>query len=586
MNARSSTESPSTQELAAFQFNAVHQRLWFHRDGESGERFCLDIVDQCLWKHVGDTQTRRIPLTPKAFAVLKYLLDNAGRLITHEEFLEAVWPGVYIQPEGLKGQILTLRSALEDDARNPGFIEALPRRGYRFIARIAADGSSDATGALAPASSSLVGRDRPLSELRAILQRSISQRQREIVFVTGETGIGKTSLVDEFLRQTHRLMPQALLARGQCVEGHGRKEPYYPMLEALGELSSGENATRVLRSLASCAPTWLAQFPALVQPAQRLALQPELLGATRERMVRELTNACERLTRDVPLVLVFEDLQWIDPSTVDLIEVLARSRAPMQLVLIGTHRPADLTSGNHRLRAVGPELQLHRLCSELPLDLLTEGEITAYLAAQTAAGASVPDGLAGLIHRRTEGNPLFMVTLLDHLCQRGLLANNGRAWQLQAPLHTIDFEVPETLRGMIDARIERLSAEEQHALEVASIAGNEFDSQSCADAAGLDPERMDELCRMLADRHLILRRSPSDPIGSANKGTARYAFAHAMYRDVLYRRQAPGRRARLHLKFGHRPEPTNPAAASQLGPVLEHHFEHSSQPGPQPGAGR
>jgi hypothetical protein len=120
---------------------------------------------------------------------------------------------------------------------------------------------------------------------------------------------------------------------------------------------------------------------------------------------------------------------------------------------------------------------------------------------------------------------------------------------------------------------EELAAEqsgEQHALEVPSIAGIEFDSQSCADAAGLDPERMDELCRTLADRHCILRRPPGDPIGSPDDGTTRYAFAHAMYREVLYRRQAPGRRARLHLKL-HRPELAYPAAASQLRrPVLEH----------------
>jgi predicted ATPase len=158
--------------------------------------------------------------------------------------------------------------------------------------------------------------------------------------------------------------------------------------------------------------------------------------------------------------------------------------------------------------------------------------------------------------------------VLDHLCQRGLLAKDGGAWHLQAPLHTIDFEVPETLREVIDARVTRLSAEEQHALEVASIAGIEFDPQSCADAAGLDPERMDELCRMLADRHCILRRPPGDPLGSADNGTTRYAFAHAMYREVLYRRQAPGRRARLHLKL-HRPELVYAAAASQLRPVLE-----------------
>lgn len=549
MDTRHRTESPSANQLAAFQVNTGHQRRWFHRDGASSERFRLDAVDQCLWKHVPDAADRRIPLTPKAFAVLTYLVDNAGRLIAHEEFLEAVWPGVYIQPEGLKSQILTLRSALEDDARNPRFIEALPRRGYRFIARIATDASADGTGAPAP-SPSLVGRERPLSELRAILQRSIDQRQREIVFVTGESGIGKTSVVDEFIRQTRQMMPQAMLARGQCVEGYGGgKEGYYPMLEALGELCRGERGTQVLRALASCAPTWLAQFPALAQTAHLPAVQRELPGAGHERMLRELRDVCEQLASDAPVVLVFEDLQWIDPSTVDFIDVLARTRAPMRLLLIGTYRPADLAPREHPLRTLGPRLQVHRLCSELPLDPLTEDHIAAYLAAQTPAGASVPDGLAGLIHHRTEGNPLFMVTLLEHLCQRGLLAKDGGAWKLQAPLHTIDFELPETLRGMIDACIERLSAEEQSALELASIAGGEFDPRSCADAAGVDPERMEELCRALGDRHFILRRSTGNPTGSTCNAETRYRFVHAMYREVLYGRQAPARRARLQLKF-------------------------------------
>lgn len=551
---------------AAFRVDATQERLWFQQGDGGGERFGLDTVDQCLWRRVPDAPDRRIGLTPKAFAVLKHLIHNAGRLVTHQEFLEAVWPGVYIQPEGLKGQILTLRSALEDDARNPRFIEAVPRRGYRFIARLVSEASTQPDAPHAGASVPLVGRDRPLSELEAILQRSIRQRRREIVFVTGESGIGKTSLVDEFVCRTRLQMPQARIARGQCVEGYGGKEAYYPMLEALGELCRADCGACVLPALA-CAPACLAQFPALAHPTQRPTFQCEPVGATRNRMLRELGDLCERLTQDAPLVLVFEDLQWIDRSTVDLIELLARSRRPMQLLLIGTYRPADLT-GDNPLRARLAELQIHRLYSEMPLNPLTQIDVAAYLTARAPGRAAPPDGLAGVIHRHTEGNPLFMVTLLAHLCQRGLISNEGAPWQIQVPLDAIELEVPKTLRDMIEARIERLSDEEKNALEVASIFGGEFDSRLCAEASGRDADRMEELCQALAERHFILRRSPSSPPASPTNAATRYLFAHAMYRQVLYLRQSPPRRARLHARVADWLQTQSAGSQHRLTPAL------------------
>jgi len=294
-------------------------------------------------------------------------------------------------------------------------------------------------------------------------------------------------------------------------------------------------------------------------------------------MPRELMSLLERLCRDAPVVLVFEDLQWADPFTVALLEVLARARAPVQLMLVGTYRAGDLAPGEHSLRALRQELQLHGLCRELRLQLLTEREITAYLSAGLCTGDSPPEGLASLLHRHTEGNPLFMVTLLEHLCQRGLLARLN--WQLQAPLDTIEFEVPETLREMIDARVARLSADEQHLLEVASIIGIEFSPQSCADCAGRDPEHTEALCRALAERHCILRRSQNDPSDHPpGNDETRYEFVHAMYREVLYRRQPAGRRAGLHLKVARSLKSASAALTPELAHVLAHHFERGGRP--------
>src|SRR5215831_14721861 len=102
--------------------------------------FRLDAADQSLWR-----DDKRIPLTPKAFAVLQYLVDRAGRLVTQNELLEALWPDTFVQPEVLKSQILDVRAALGDRPKDPLFIETVPRRGYRFIAAVRESASAEAS---------------------------------------------------------------------------------------------------------------------------------------------------------------------------------------------------------------------------------------------------------------------------------------------------------------------------------------------------------------------------------------------------------------------------------------------------------
>src|SRR5208283_217180 len=125
----------------------------------------------------------------------------------------------------------------------------------------------------------------------------------------------KTALVDEFERQVAADVPTIHLGRGQCVEGYGGTEAYYPMLEALGQLCRGPEGDRVVEILAAHAPTWLVQFHSLLKRVERQALQQEILGATRDRMLREIRDALDTLNLEAPLLLVFEDLQWVDAPT-------------------------------------------------------------------------------------------------------------------------------------------------------------------------------------------------------------------------------------------------------------------------------
>lgn len=251
--------------------------------------FRLDTANQCLWRRRDSGEDERILLTPKAFSVLRHLVENAGRLVKQDELLDAVWPDTFVQPEVLKYQIADIRSILGDRAKNPVFIETLPRRGYRFIAAVR-EAEPPPPVSSEPAQGRLVGRQRELAALRDCLRRTL-HGQRQIVFVTGEPGIGKTALVDEFMRQASAGEPSLRMARGQCVESYGGAEAYYPMLEALGQLCRGREGNRVVEILAAQAPTWLVQFPAFSKPEHRETLQREILGATRDRMLREIGEA-------------------------------------------------------------------------------------------------------------------------------------------------------------------------------------------------------------------------------------------------------------------------------------------------------
>ena len=532
--------------------------------------FRLDTENQCLWRRGDAPDDERVMLTPKAFAVLRYLVEHAGRLVTQDELLGAVWPDTFVQPEVLKYQIADIRGKLGDRPRNSFFIETLPRRGYRFVATVAEDELAEALAPAIPDRGRLVGRERELGALRACLRKSLKD-QRQIVFITGEPGIGKTALVDEFQRQAAREEPNLRIARGQCVEGYGGAEPYYPVLEALGQLCHGPEGKRVVEILATQAPTWLVQFPALLKRDQRQTLQQEIRGATRDRMLREIREALDWLNLEAPLLFVLEDLQWVDPATVDLISALARQRQTAKTLWVITKRPVDMVAPEHPLRRVKHDLRLHHLCEEVTLAPLKKAEIAEYLEAESPEG-SLPEGFAELIHRHSEGNPLFMIAVLEHMTEHGQISSENRRWRLRVPIEEMAIEVPETLRQMIESQIDHLTSEQQRALEVASVNGVLFSASVNAIPASLDEGQFEELCDALSRRYHMVRRAGlrQFPDGTVS---VRYEFAHALYREVFYRRQTPGRRAKVHLRVGERLEGLFSRHESEVASELAGHFE-------------
>jgi len=530
--------------------------------------FRLDPANQCLWR-----EQARIPMAPKVFDVLRYLVENGGRLVSQQELLDAVWPEAFVQPEILRKYILEIRKALGDPPNHPVFIETLPKRGYRFIAPVseasAAAPAASTTPVSSQASTRLVGRDAPLAELYRRLKAALNG-QRQIIFVTGEGGIGKTTLLDAFEHES-LCAAGVRIARGQCVEGFGGQESYYPVLEALGQLLEGPGGESVVRILASHAPTWLVQFPSAIRAEQRQSLQQEILGATRERMLREICEALELLSIGEPIVLLLEDLQWVDVSTLDLISALARRRKPARLMLIATYRPVDVILSSSPLKQMKQDLLVHRLCHEMSVEPLTESQVERFLAAEFPE-TSVPRALAEMIHRRSDGNPMFMIAVIEQIRRRGLLASVDGQWTLPVPLDRLDPGVPQTLQQLLDIQIERMSREERSLLVAASVAGQRFSAWAASATLGRAVDDVEQVCESLVARQQFLNGAGTQELADGSE-SPQYEFKHALYREALYAQLSAIQRRRLHLRLAESMEALPSPAAQMFASELAVHFE-------------
>jgi predicted ATPase/DNA-binding winged helix-turn-helix (wHTH) protein len=516
------------------------------------------------WAWCGE---RRLELTPKAFAVLRYLVARAGRLITKDDLLTTVWRDAVVSDAALTSCIRDLRRALRDSSQTPRYIETVHRRGFRFIGPHAVSTAEPALHP-APAPTDLVGRDAELARLRDLFARGMTGR-RQLIFVTGEPGIGKTALVEAFLAEIGGRETLAI-GRGQCIEHYGAGEAYLPLLEALGRLGRAPRGERVVQALARYAPTWLTQLPALLADEELEAVQRRAQGATRDRMLREMVEALDALSVDEPLVLLLEDLHWSDASTIDLLARWAGRREPARLLVLGTYRPADIAAASHPLRTVKQQLQIHAHCEELPLAFLDEVAVSAYLARRFSRHGLPPE-LARVVHRMTGGNPLFVVNVVDDWIAQGQVSETDGTWALTVPVEDVAAAGSRTLGQMVDKQVERLAADEQAVLAVASVAGAEF-SAGIVDAGGIDAHTAELVCETLARRGQFLRAAG---VAEWPDGTVagRYAFIHALYQQALYARVPMGERVALHRSTGERLERGYGARAGDIAGELAMHFE-------------
>ncbi|MEE9146540.1 MAG: AAA family ATPase [Candidatus Tectomicrobia bacterium] len=523
--------------------------------------FRLDTTSGRLWR-----QDDVVPLRPRSLAMLQYLAERPGRLVTKAELLQQVWDGAHVSDDVLRASVRDIRRALGDAADAPQYLETVGGQGYRFLQ----GGDALSLQAAGP----VVGRQGDVDQLKERFGRAAGG-ERQFVLLSGEPGIGKTTVVELFLaRMAER--EGVRVGQGQCVVHYGDGEAYRPLLEALGRLGRGPDGSEVIRVLQRFAPMWLVQLPALVGGADIERLQRQVQGATRARMVRELSEALEVLTTETPLILVLEDLHWSDVSTVELLATIAQRPEPARLLVLGTYRPADAAVHAQALRDVVQELRGRGQCDEMSMEFLGAEDVTAYVAGRL--GGAVSAVLARVIYERTEGNPLFMVNLIDHLVHQGALVQQDGQWTVREEAKDTVTMVPEGLRSLLTLRLEALSPAERRVLEVASVAGTDYATATVAAGLQQGVDDVEALSESLATQgHFIAASGLAQwPDGTLS---GRYRFQHALYHQVLYEQVGAARRVQLHRRLGERLEVGYGEGAHEMAAALAVHFEQGHDAG-------
>jgi DNA-binding winged helix-turn-helix (wHTH) protein/predicted ATPase len=549
---------------------ADHQCLVF-------KPFLLDLRDERLWQG-----SEAIRIGAKAFAVLRCLLTQAGHLVTKDTLLETVWPEAVVGEAVLTVVIRELRQALGDQAHQSQFIETVRGRGYRFIAPVtmAQNPSYEAREIPGPSqlpviapSEIFVGRETEVTQIHQWFMKAL-QGERQIGFIAGEPGIGKTALVASSI--AHLAATEHIwIGHGQCIDNYGAGEAYLPILEALGRLCRGAEADDLVPLLRQYAPSWLVQMPALLSPAELETLGRSLSGVTQARMLRELAEAMEVLTARRPLVLVLEDLHWSDPSTLAFLTYVARRRDRARLLVLSTYRPVEILRHAHPLRQVIVELRQHRQCVDTTLTSLPEAAITAYVRARFGV-RTVSEGLVRLLYQRSSGNPLFFTALVDELWQRGMLEEDHETVSVRGEMDTISGIVPESLHLLITQQVEQLSSEDQAILEAASVAGMIFSVAAVAAAVDLAMSTIEARCATWARQGWLVHDHGTEtwPDGTV---AACYGFRHALYHEVISARISSGQRIHLHHHIGHRKERAYADQTQSIAAELAVHFEQARE---------
>jgi tetratricopeptide (TPR) repeat protein len=357
----------------------------------------------------------------------------------------------------------------------------------------------------------------------------------QLVGVTGEPGVGKTTFVDACLSELS-VSSGLIVARGRCSERLAGTEAFLPILEALESAVRADPSGEVRTLLRRHAPTWFTELGEAMVPEPTHVtgeLVPQgLQAASPERMKRELLGFVDATARVRPFVVFIEDLHWADSSTVDVLAYLGTRLDALPVLIIATYRPTEMQLARQPFLATQLDLQSRGLGSEIALDFLEPGAV-AELLDRRYPGHRFPPEFAALLHAKTEGSPLFLVDLLRWLGSRGAIADFDGAWQLTGTMPQIEPDLPPSVRGMIQRKIEQLEESDRRLLQTASVQGFGFDSAILADVLGHDQADLEDRLTTLEKVYAFVRKIEEHDLPDRTL-SVRYRFVHVLYQNALH----------------------------------------------------
>lgn len=386
-----------------------------------------------------------------------------------------------------------------------------------------------------------VGREQERDKMRHAFQLANVGRGM-MLCITGEAGLGKTTLVEDFLTEILQENPTCQIARGRSSERLAGAEAYLPFLEALESLSRSAANPSVAQALKALAPSWYVQLNTSLDSSIERAMA-ETPAASQERMKREIVAFLQEISRDTPLILFFDDLHWAGASTIDIIAYLATKLAAMRVLILTTYRPSDMMLNNHPFLPLKLDMQGRGISQELELEFLTRQDVEQYLELEFP-NHRFPAEFAALIYAKTEGSPLFMADVTRYLRDKKVIGEDEGHWGLVQSVPEIEGDLPETVRSMIQRKIAQLSDQDRRLLVAASAQGYIFDSAVITQALGLDAGEVEERLQALDQTYGFLKFIKEEEFPDYTL-TLRYRFVHVLYQNVLYSSLTPSRRASL-----------------------------------------
>jgi len=450
---------------------------------------------------------RTRPISPTVFRVLLILLEHAGQAVAKEELMKYVWPDSFVEEGNLNRNVSTLRRALEEKPSDHRYIETIPKTGYRFVAPVRSIEYQPPTGVMRPVAvhspHHVVGREAEGN----VLAHAFEQAQKGrggVVCINGDVGLGKSALVDAFIEDLVRDGQAFHLARSRCSESLTTSEPFMPWIESLGGLAEEPAISAVMESVA---PSWHQQISHAGSGSPR-------------SMKRELLDFGKQVSNSHPMVVVIDDFHWADVESVDLLSFLATRLEQSRILVVLCYRLAEMKIRNHPFLSVRLDLLSRGACSEIGLAPLTQNHIEQYLALEHPE-AKVPPEFAGHLFAKSDGNPLFL---------RELLREQSR--------------ISDSVRHLIQAKLDRLDDTFRQLLVTASGQGREFDSAVLAATTQMQPQDVEEALQELDDMHGLVHRIREEELPDG-KFTVRYRFVYGLYQEACYASLTPSRKATL-----------------------------------------